>query len=247
MSELTLKWKWSEVYALSAIVSKCGCVCVCLSVCVRVWVKMCMSVSKSVCVCVCVCVCLLCVSKCVKEKDWKRRQGILSVSRIAGYEWVPDRIGHFYKYKIFFFTIPICPIKNRKNRHTFVSRHFPCSLFPGEGKKLWACGTPFFKLPQIRQKFNYLNMYLILHLTIFFDTFKIDLKRKITFCWTLFWQYIDRDHLTGLKYCMSRFRIKKFYYYSSSRLKNDTWFKNDQKRLKMIIQLIFFKLMTHNF
>jgi len=29
-------------------------------------------------------------------------QGILSVPGIAGYAWVPARIGHFYKYKIFF-------------------------------------------------------------------------------------------------------------------------------------------------
>ncbi len=29
-------------------------------------------------------------------------QGILSVPGIAGYEWVPARIGRFYKYKIFF-------------------------------------------------------------------------------------------------------------------------------------------------
>ncbi len=31
------------------------------------------------------------------------KQGILSVLGIAGYEWVPARIGRFYKYKIFFF------------------------------------------------------------------------------------------------------------------------------------------------
>jgi len=30
-------------------------------------------------------------------------QGILSVPGIAGYEWVPARIGRFYKDKIFFF------------------------------------------------------------------------------------------------------------------------------------------------
>jgi len=33
--------------------------------------------------------------------DWSD-QGILSVPGIAGYEWVPARIGHFYKNKIFF-------------------------------------------------------------------------------------------------------------------------------------------------
>jgi len=32
-----------------------------------------------------------------------RKQGILSVPGIAGYKWVPARIGHFYKDKIFFY------------------------------------------------------------------------------------------------------------------------------------------------
>jgi len=31
-----------------------------------------------------------------------QNQGILSVPGIAGYKWVPAKIGHFYKYKIFF-------------------------------------------------------------------------------------------------------------------------------------------------
>ena len=37
-----------------------------------------------------------------KKKERKIEQGILSVPGIAGYEWVPARIGCFYKYKIFF-------------------------------------------------------------------------------------------------------------------------------------------------
>jgi len=36
----------------------------------------------------------------------KLRQGILSVPGIAGYKWVPARIGGFFQYK-FFLIIPM--------------------------------------------------------------------------------------------------------------------------------------------
>jgi len=52
-------------------------------------------------------------SKGLIEYTWQTylddvNQGILSVPGIAGYEWVPARIGRFYKYKIFF----IIPMAN---------------------------------------------------------------------------------------------------------------------------------------
>ncbi len=53
---------------------------------------------------------------------------VLYMLGIAGYEWVPARIGHFYKYN-FFFIMPMAN-KNRKNWYSFVSWHFPCSVFP---------------------------------------------------------------------------------------------------------------------
>jgi hypothetical protein len=48
----------------------------------------------------------------------RKYKGILSIPVIAGYEWVLARLRCFCKYKIY------------KNGYSFVSRHFPCSVFP---------------------------------------------------------------------------------------------------------------------
>jgi len=64
-----------------------------------------------------------------------REQGILSVPGIAGYEGVPSRIGHFYKDKYFFHNTN-GQLKTGKNRYSFNSRHFPCSVFPLESNAL---------------------------------------------------------------------------------------------------------------
>jgi hypothetical protein len=69
-------------------------------------------------------------------------QGILSVPGIAGYKWVPARIGRFYKDKIFF-SYYQRPIKNRKNRYSFVSQHFPCSVFPAYAQLTLVCCVCF--------------------------------------------------------------------------------------------------------
>ncbi len=80
-------------------------------------------------------------------REWKSEiylnQGILSVPGIAGYEWVPARIGRFYKDKIFFFIIPTAN-KNMKNMYLFLSRHFPCSVFPDSTKLLLGNNYWFF-------------------------------------------------------------------------------------------------------
>jgi hypothetical protein len=46
-------------------------------------------------------------------------------------KWAPARIGHFYYNKIFFFDNTNGRFTYRKNGYSFVSRHFPCSVFPG--------------------------------------------------------------------------------------------------------------------
>jgi len=53
-------------------------------------------------------------------------QGILSVLGIAGYKWVPARIGSFYKDKIFFFIIPTA---NKKQEKQILIRQLTIPLF----------------------------------------------------------------------------------------------------------------------
>ena len=68
---------------------------------------------------------LECVKKCLK---WVMMQGILSVLGIAGYVWAPARIGCFGNKKYLFLKYQQ-QILNKKNVYSFVSRHFPCSVF----------------------------------------------------------------------------------------------------------------------
>jgi len=74
-------------------------------------------------------------------------QGILSIPGIAGYGWVPARIDHFYNYKIFF-SYYKWPIKNSKNGYSFVSSHFPCSVFPARANSQYcpSCLQKYFTI-----------------------------------------------------------------------------------------------------
>ncbi len=65
----------------------------------------------------------------IKCSNIESSQGILSVPGIAGYKWVPARIGHFSNKKYLFLKYQR-PIFYRKNRYSFVSR--PCSVFPDQ-------------------------------------------------------------------------------------------------------------------